>query len=311
MSFQQSYDRIAVLKVYDREILKIAGKPGKKLQNIDSVGTAFPSKQANGDPGFRIKFHVDKVTGNVPNPNPGVIFIWNLNATSRALVSKLQNLLVLEAGYGNNQQVIFKGNISYAVTKKEGPDYVTEIHAQDGLFAFQNSIVNQSFSQQTSASAIQTTLIGALKDAGIDPGIMKGKLTSNYNKGVVLSGKAIDELKKLFEKNNINWTIEDGKVNTIPYGGWLDKPIVILTPNTGLIGIPEQREKDAEKGALISFRCLLNPQLGTFQLITVTSKFVNGAFVTLKISHIGDTFGTEWYTEGQATGKNIGEAPPT
>jgi hypothetical protein len=297
---QQSFDRIAVLKIFQRQAVTTG--PSPSLLNVDPIGTAFPSKLSNGDPGFRIKFHIEKVTGPVPVPNPSVIHIYNLGKTSRAIVSKLNNLLVLEAGYGTSPQTIFSGNVSYAVTKKEGPDYVTEIHAADGLFAFQNSLINTSFSQSTPTASVLTTLISALNSAGIKTGISTGVPTSMYNKGVVLSGRVVDLLKDVCEKNDLSWTIEDGAVNIVPYGGALTKPVVILSPSTGLIGIPELREVDSTgKGSLVSFKCLLNPQLGTFQLITILSKFINGIYTTAKIIHSGDTFGLEWYTEGEAT----------
>lgn len=302
MSFiQQSFDRIAVLKVFATKETP-AGPNGKTLSKIDPIGKAFPSKLEDGSPGFRIKFHIEKSSGPVPVPNPSTIYIYNLGPDSRALVSKLNNFLVLETGYGTNTQVLFKGNISYARTKKDGPDYVTEIHAGDGLFAFQNSLINQSFDKNTTAAAVINTLVGSLSGAGINPGLSTGVPTSIYNQGIVLSGKVVDKIKEVCEKNNLTFTIEDQTITVLPIGGAKASPPVILTPSTGLIGIPEVREATvAGNKSLISFRCLQNPQIGTFQLVVIQSKFINGFFTTAKIVHTGDTFGTEWYTDGEAT----------
>ena len=60
-------------------------------------------------------------------PNKVSISIYNLGPNSRALVSKLNNLAVLEAGYGKNVQQIFKGQINFAKTEKHGP----ELHHRD------------------------------------------------------------------------------------------------------------------------------------------------------------------------------------
>lgn len=297
---QQLYDRICNLKVYDTES-ENNGANGISIKQTDLEGLTFSSRNSDGGPGFRIKFNVKKVTGPVPVPNPAVIHIYNLSEDSRDSVQQLNNLVILEAGYGDNAQTLFEGHLTKGVTRKEGPDYVTEIQASDGIFAHQNSLINLSFGQSTTASTVATTLADALKGAGVRTGIIRGVPDTSYNKGIVLSGKTIDELKKFCDSNDLNWAIEDGKINIIPYGTNLDNPVIILSPSTGLIGIPEQREIDTNSASLISFKSLLNPQLGTFQLIQIISKFVNGFYTTGSITHTGDTYGTDWYTEGEAT----------
>ena len=299
---QQDFDRICKLQVFQTQAV-VTG-PVPTLIPIDPLGVTFSSKQLDGSPGYRIRFHVDLVTGPVPVPNPAVIHIYNLGQTSRTLVSKLNNKLILQAGYGLFPQTIFTGQIQYAVTKKEGADYVTEIHASDGIFAFQNSVINTSFSTAMPAAAVITTLVGALAGAGVTPGVMTGIPKDVYNKGVVLSGKVTDQLQKICDKNNLTWTIENGLLNIVPIGGgFLPKNLVLLTEATGLIGIPEQREVDATgNSSLVSFRCLMNPSLGTFQKIIIQSKFIPaGFFTTAKITHSGDTYTNDWYTDGECT----------
>jgi hypothetical protein len=296
---QQSYDRICKLKVFQTLSLP-TGPTGKSLSQIDPIGLTFPSKLADGTPAYRIKFNVNKTTGPVPVPHPAVIEIYNLGETSRKFF-KFNNHVILQAGYGTNAQTIFEGNISYVVTKKSGPDYVTEVHAADGLFAHQNSLINLSLSQSTTAAQVLTTLTGALTSAGVKPGLVTAVPTAIYNKGIVLSGKVIDELKSFCDSNDLNWTIENNALNVVKYGEALLKPIIFLSPDTGLVGIPEQRAVDTESASLISLKHLLNPQIGLFQLILVKSKFVNGGYITAKVIHTGDTFGLDWYTELEAT----------
>lgn len=305
---QTYYDRVCNVQVFPQQAVNIG--PQAQLIPLSPLPTVFASKQADGTPGYRIRFHVELVTGNVPVPNPAVIHIYNLGQISRTLVSKLNNKIVLNAGYGLFPQTIFSGNVQYAVTKKEGPDFVTEIHASDGLFAFQNSLVNLSFSNSTPAASVINTLIGALSGAGITQGQITGVPQAIYNKGIVLSGKVTDQLQKVCDKNNLAWTIENGVVNIVPIGGALLTASVLLTPNTGLIGIPEQREVDSTgTSSLVSFRSLLNPSLGTFQNIIIQSKFIPaGFFTTAKITHTGDTFTNDWYTDGECTNTPAGPA---
>lgn len=305
MSFlQQSYDRIASLSVFQTAEIPV-GPTGFSLQNVDPIGLTFPSKMADGTPAYRIKFHVEYSSGPNPTPNPSTVSIYNLGETSRKAF-RFNDTLLLKAGYGTSAKTLFQGQISKAVTRKEGPDYVTEIQASDGKFAHQNSLINTSFAQATSANQVLNTLQNAAQAAGLTPGLIDptavAKLsTKTYNNGIVLSGKTMDRLAEFCNSNGINWNIEKGKLNFVSYGNALQKPVITLTPDTGLIGIPEQRAVDVNAASLISFKCLLNPELGMFQLVLLTSKFVNGLYITAKITHTGDTFGLDWYTECEAT----------
>lgn len=295
---QQSYDRICLLKLYGT-IQGPSTPNGPTLTKLP-VAFTFSSKQPDGSSGYRIKFDVNKVSGENPTPHLGVIEIYNLSADSRALFI-FNAHVVLQAGYGTNAQTLFEGNISYTRTKKVGPDYVTEIHAGDGLFGFQNSLINVSLSQRTTAAQGITTLIGSLSGAGIKPGLISTIPTAIYNKGLVFSGKVIDELKTFCSANDINFTIENNAVNVVKYGEPLLKPFILLSEETGLIGIPEQRAIDINSASLISFKCLLNPQISIFQLILMKSKFVNGEYITASVHHYGDTWGNDWYTDCEAT----------
>lgn len=298
---QQSYDRICNLRVFQREELP-AGPNGMTLGNIDNKGKVFSSKQPDGGIGFRIKFHVEKVTGPVPVPNPSTIQIYNLGPNSRAFVSKLNDLVVLEAGYGKNPKTIFSGNISKAITRKEGSDYVTELQAAEGLYAFQNSLINMSTSVSTPASTVVNTLLGALKGCGIQPGLVSGVPNTNYNQGIVLSGSAIKKLKDVCNSLGLDFTIENGESIVLPYGQAKPTPPIPITRLNGLVGIPEVREQDITgKRSLITFKTLLNPALTAFQSVFLTSKFVNGFYTIAKTTHTGDTFSLEWYTTCEAT----------
>ena len=299
MSVQESFDRIAVLKTYDAQIG--VDSSGNKTIVLDPTKLrVFPSKMKDGSPGFRIKFKVEKVQGPSPIPNPVSIYIYNIGADSRSIVSKQNNVVILEAGYGQSSEIIFTGNVLRARTRKEGPDYVTQIEAADGLFAFQNSTVNQSFQAGITANSVINTLVGALKSSGVTPGTIQGVPSDGYNQGIVLSGKTVDRLQEICDKHDLVFSIQDGKVTILPYGSDRGTPVVLLSPSTGLIGIPEVRETDSEGKSLVSFKCLMNSKIGLFQKILIQSKFVNGIFTVGKVSQDGDSWGGPWYTEGEA-----------
>lgn len=303
MGIQQSFDRIAILKVFKRDESKSAAGTNI-LQNVDPSGRAFASRLSDGGTGFRITFNVNKTNGPTPVPNLVTFSIYNLGPDSRALVtgaSGLNNLVILQAGYGNSPQLIFAGNISYGYTRKVGPDYISDIHAGDGLFAFQNSMVNQSFDKGVSVNSLLNTLTGQLSNQGVDKGVVQGAPNAIYNQGFVLSGKTCDRLREICDRHDLNFSIQDGKVTIIPYGGNNGNPTFLISPETGLIGTPEIRATDIRGNNLISFRCLLNPKINPFQQVLVASKFVNGVYTCSKVVHTGDSFGGPWFTDVEAS----------
>lgn len=297
-SVQSSFDRIVVMKVFARqESTDATGAPS--LLDVDKTGTAFPSRFPDGSTGFRIKAKVDKVAAvTSATPNPITVYIYNLGPDSRALVSKTNNLLVLEAGYGNSPLQLFTGNVMWGRTTKQGPDYVTEIQAADGLFAFQNARVDTSFQKGISANQVINTLVGAMKGCGISQGQIQGVPAGGYNQGIVLSGSAVEELKKVCDKNDLQFSIQDGNVLILPYGSDRGIPAKVISPNTGLIGIPEIRAADATgKATLISFKTLLDPTVGIFQKVILQSKFVNGVYTTAKVTYDIDSFEGPFFNE--------------
>lgn len=287
---QESFDRLATLEIYQTQVAD--GPNGKTLTQLDPVGKAYSSRQADGTPGYRIKFRVDKVQEVTPNPTS--IFIYNLSQDSRSTL-KANSVVILKAGYGNSTEKIFQGNLSRVRTRKEGADYVTQIEAADGLFAFQNARIDQSFRTSVGVQQVVNTLIGAIKNAGVDQGQVQITNPDVYNNGIVLSGRAVDVLREVCDKHDLSFSIQDGKITILPIGASRGVPAFVLSPNTGLIGIPEQRDVG------ISFKALLNPKLAPFQPVILQSKFINGLYTTAKVVHEGDTHGPEWYSSVEAT----------
>jgi hypothetical protein len=285
-------DRIVKLTVFQTKVGQNADG-SLKLDAVDPTGKSFPSRMPDGVPGFRIRFKIDKIIEVTPNPTS--IYVFNLGKDSRALFEQLNNTVILEAGYGKNPKVIFRGNVSRCRTQKQGPDYLTHIEAADGLFAVQNSRIDQAFSAGARQNQVINTLVGALKSSGqVSVGEISGVSNDGYNQGIVLSGRTVDQLKQVCEKGNLDFTIEDGKIYILPAGSAKGIPAIVISPATGMIGIPEKRDVG------IGVRCLLNPEIGIFQKILVQSKFINGLYTTAKVSLSGDSHGGDFFTEIEA-----------
>lgn len=314
MSFlvQESFDRIAKVSVFQR--LVAPGLNGPMLLPVDPIGYTFKSRDSDGLPGFRISFRIEKVKEFTPGPVS--ISLYNLGPLSRAVFRK-DNLVTVQAGYGDNAGLIFKGTILRVRTRKQNTDYVTEVEAGDGIFATQNSYVDLSFKTAMPAQAVLASLVGVMQTAGVSQGQILAPTALPYASGLVVSGRTVDRIKEVCEKNNLEFSIQDGMVYILPRGiPKIALPVILATgnspgvantmPNTGLIGIPEIRETGSlTEPSRISLKSLLNYNIGVFSPLTVFSKFVNGPFTALKVVHIGDTWTGPWYTEIEASGPGL------
>ena len=117
-------------------------------------------------------------------------------------------------------------------------------------------------------------------------------------------------LEQIARSENSSYYTEDGKVNLISPASIDDKYILDFNPKSGLIGTPVQTE--------IGIQCkvLLNPKIKLNSLFHVDNQRITnyqyqqgtvvrgldseGIYRAIKVTHIGDTRDTDWYTEIEA-----------
>jgi hypothetical protein len=295
------FDRFCTLQVYETQVSKT---PTGQLQiaQTDLSGTEYSSKQPDGSPGFRIRFSIDKTREGTPNSTS--LHIYNLNEQSRRRFERLYSIVVLKAGYESNAEVIFRGNVSRTITTKEGPDYITAIEAMDGLFSYQNLRTDISYRPGTLKNQAYQTLTEAFAGAGIGKGEIRGIPTDGYNQGLVLTGSAVDSIRKLCEQDGLAFSIQDGRLTILPKDGSSSDEIVVVSPDSGLIGTPHLRDTG------ITIKSLMNPKIRPWGKVSVLSKFLfnpkdnqnipGGVYTAIKVTHSGDTFGGDWFTTVEA-----------
>lgn len=282
------YDRRATLRVIEQDI-NVSEAGGLSVADASPVARVFPSLLSDGSPGFRITFNILKnIEGT---PNPASIYIYNLGPDSRAAFEKLNSRVILEAGYGDDQQVIFQGNISRTRTEKKGADYITHIEAADGLVAFEGARVNQSFGQPTSLSDVVKTLTDSFSSANIGTEDLSAVPSKTYQSGIVLSGKSADLLSEVLQSEGLEFSIQDEQIIILPAGSERGVEAFVLGVETGMVGIPQVGDQS------ITVSSLMNPRLKPYNQIVINSKFVNGIYRIIRVEHVGDTFEGEFLTK--------------
>jgi len=268
-----------------------AGKPGIKVS------------------GLRINFDIKKK--NNSETNDGIVNVYNLSENTREQLDK--NLesgekpkLFLNAGYtqAGGEKLLFVGDVMRISHKRSGPDYITQIIAQDGARDLNEVKVSLSFPQDASAKTILETILKAfpikndLKNLVIQDVILRN--------GFSFGGLGRTGLKKMMDYLNLDFSIQNDEIRIIPLDGNNKTTAILLTPETGLIDSPERINDRTEKATGKSKK--LNPGWRLVSLLqpniipggVVASKSlaipVKTFFTVVSVDHRGDTHVGEFQT---------------
>jgi hypothetical protein len=292
--------------LFNREIEINAG--GLRIANRSLTGESKPI--------LRVVFKIEKTLQK--DPNTAELTIYNLSKESRVALGEqdpntiaLRNIVTttILAGYYGNADLIFTGDLEYGASNREGTEWVTTLQSADGGRQFRSARINLSFDSGTLLNDVLKTGAEALGVGlgNITTELAKGAPRSSaqqYVKGLVLSGQASTELDKIIKRAGFNWSIQDGQIQLIRPGGVLNpNEAILLQQGTGLIGVPELGDK-----GVIMARSLLQPDLTPGKKVQIRSGLrSNGqydldAFFRVDKSVItGDTWGTDWYTDIEAS----------
>lgn len=256
-------------------------------------------------PILRVSIKIEKTLQK--EPNAAEVTIWNLSKGTRAALQKKGIPTEIEAGYFNATSLIFKGDLDYGSTTRQGSDWVTVLQATDSGTKYRSSRINISFDAgsvltdvlKTAAEAIGVGL-GNVAEAAAE-GAPRGTALE-YVKGLVLSGKASEQFDKIVKRAGWEWSIQDGQIQITKPGQPLDPDEVIsLQQGTGLIGSPERGEK-----GIVKARSLLQPQLLPGHRVEIKAgdrggkPEIDGFYRIEKLSITGDTGGKDWYSDIEA-----------
>lgn len=283
---------------------------------------------------LRITFEVRR--GDIQTPNTCDVKVWNLStATSNALRHRGApefTQLSLKVGYqGQPLAQIFSGSIKQVRQGREDQknSYIAITAADgDGAYNFAPMALTlaaghtptqgiQSIIQTMAASAIGSPTGGG-GGQQITQGYIPPLSTNGSIRGRTFYGDTKDEARQYAKHLDSTWSIQDGAFTLIPLTGYIPGPPVLITPSTGLIGVPEQTQNG------LAVRVLINPAIKIGQTIKLDSTDINelrlgvdkesivnnvnltqsqaklngdGLYYVMRVEHFGDTRGNSWYSD--------------
>jgi hypothetical protein len=248
--------------------------------------------------GLRTSFSVKRTLRQ--EPNTARLSIWNLARETRKALQQDSVPVLLEAGYRDNTSQLFSGDLRNVTSVRDGPDWLTSFESGDGENAFRSARLSKALKS--------ATFEGLLKEAAQSMGVGVGnalelakqgkfeKAIKALTSGVTLSGFSRRVMDRLTRSAGLEWSIQDGQLQLLERGKALAGTAVLLTPNTGLIGSPEIGE-----GGVVAAKSLLQPDIFPGRKVEIRAAQVNGFYRVETITYDGDTHGTNWYVDMEAS----------
>lgn len=233
-------------------------------------------------PPLTIQFHVERSISS--SLNTMLLVIYNLGEVLRneifqdPFITLQNNIVILEAGYGDNLSVIFQGYIRQAYSARQGSNILTTIHAMDGGFDVGNVLTSKTLESGVTLQQVITNLIGDFPN--LNQGVI-GDFPGEFKRPVVLDGNTFDLLRR-YTNNQVFIDLE--KVNVLQNDEAVVGDVPVLSSATGLLESPQRAD------ANLNVTSLFEPRIIMAQVIDLQSeilKIYNGQYKVIGMVHSG------------------------
>jgi hypothetical protein len=247
---------------------------------------------------LRVTFRVEKTLD--AEPNSADVTVYNLNERSRGELQERPLKVGLYAGHNNSPKKLFTGDVFWSTSKRNAPEWVTELQAGDGQRAIRQSRVAKSYRAGLKVREAMREILDSMGFGAPANTLLMPELNSVFANGLVIEGQSHAELTKLLNKAGLRWSIQDDQIQILRSNGAAVEPALPISQVTGMIGSPEFNAPPKEGDpATITIRSILYPELVPGRLVLVDSLTAKGQFRVDRVTHTGDTHGDDWETEVQ------------
>lgn len=272
---------------------------------------------------LHIRFSIWSAT--TQSPKHTTIRVYNVSdSTAMQLQQEFQQVF-LQAGYGDNFGLIFGGAIKQIRKGRENAtDTFVDIIAADGDAAYNFATINTTLAAGWTATDAYNAILLSLNPYGVTAGYAPAFPPTKGARGKSMYGMTRDFLRELSDSTGTQWTIQNGQLHMVPINGYRPDESVVLTSDTGMVGVPTQ----TVDGIIV--KCLLNPNIKPGSRIQINNASIqqaalsvdytatnyfpslddDGFYKVYAMTQTGDTRGPAFYTDMICAGVN-GTAPLT
>jgi hypothetical protein len=288
----------------------IVGPPG-------GTGKELVSGQ-RGEVSLRITFDIERTTAEKPNRSR--ITIYNLSPETRALMEKPDNKCVLYAGYteSDGPQLMFTGNVTFAFTQRDGPDFATTIELGDGHVPLRDTVISVGMGKGASAHQIMGNVASQM---GVPLNLADGAPDRSWAHGLSFYGPARVILGKVASATGLEWSMQNEALQVIERGGTTSRKAIVIGPDSGMIRSPQRRREGAKQVAQVKDQTpgsnqhiktvtgerpmyngwqvdtLLMPTINPGDTVKLESLAATGFFRVDTVKHMGDSFRGDWRSQ--------------
>ncbi len=249
---------------------------------------------------LRVVFEINRNLSK--RPDPAQITIYNLARQTRSGFSGGEQVRLV-AGYGDAAGLIYSGTLTQITPQRDGPDYAVSLTCRDGDAAVRATI-RQSYVSGAPLSIVVGNLVSAM---GLTLGAGAAQqLAGKSTRGPVAHvGYASDKLEEALVPYGLRYTLNDGTVQIVPVDGATSEEAVLLSPDTGLVGLPEpmadKAPKVGQKAKRLRLTSLLQPGLMPGRRVALQDVPYAGVYRVDRLIHKGDSHGQDWYSVAECT----------
>jgi hypothetical protein len=249
---------------------------------------------------LRVAFAIEKHLGS--EPNTCTVTIYNLNEDSRAGLQRKPVHVRLDAGYDGDLQRLFAGDVVWAQSSHEGADWITKIQVGDGARSHAYANVSRTFKAGVDKRTVVKELaetMGLKMPSSLDDA---RELVDQFATGITLDGPSQAQMSKVLKSAGMSWSVQDGRLQVLRDGETRADQAILVNQSTGLVGVPDfGAPTEKGKKPVLTFKMLLYPGLTPGGKVKVQTRSINGVFRCERVAHTGDTHGSDWYSEVEAT----------
>lgn len=249
------------------------------------------------------------------------IALFNLNDPTTQTVLQQGMTVTLKAGFQANQplSIIFQGTLLQPLWEKiDAVEQKLTLHCVVGLVEQTNNFV----AGNASKGLLQREIVSRMASTSaypLDTTNTAFNSTIRSSRGTVYFGQPIEMIKKYAEQSQMNLWITNLAINARQLKTQTTNiPTIQYTPQTGLIGTPQQTQEGADIRVLLDSRATIGTQFQivptsgtTIRQLTVqqgnyqTVLDAQGIYIIVGVRHVGDSRGNQWFSELTGVNFNI------
>ena len=269
------------MRNWDRQYRLSAGQAGS---------TGFEIGQ--GDRPLHISFSIERA--DTESANTAKVSVWNLNSEHLAEINKDDCVVSLRAGYGSVMPLVFTGVVTFAKTKNDGSDVMTEIELVDNRIELRDTYVSVGY---TGTVNCKTLIQDTADQMGLTVSFSYNAEFKDIPNGFSYVGPAATVLTKACETSGLVWSINNGVLQVKKPSDTMSREVYELSAETGLIGTPcrvqiSDEADSYEYGWDVEF--LMNAAITIDDYVYLNSKVVRGYFRVYSIAIEGDNMEGSW-----------------